>query len=147
LISRFALTLAPVGLSMWVAHVAYHFLTGAAVVIPVSQRVASDLGSSLLGQPNWASAAMLVPLDWLPSLQILLLDGGLLLTLYAGWRVARGFSMRARGALSLLAPWACLAVLLYATGVWIVFQPMEMRGMPSGMQASSMSSRMPGMQH
>jgi hypothetical protein len=94
---------------------------------------------------------MLVPLDWLPSLQILLLDGGLLLTLYAGWRVARGFSMRVRGARKLLAPWACLAVLLYATGVWIVFQPMEMRGMPSGMQAGSMSDRMPdrmtGMQH
>ena len=147
LISRFALTLAPVGLSMWVAHLAYHFLTGASVVIPVLQRVANDLGSSLLGRPNWASAAMLVPLDWLPTLQILLLDGGLLLTLYAGWRVARGFSMRARGALSLLVPWACVAVLLYATGVWIVFQPMEMRGMPSGMQSSSMSDRMPGMQH
>jgi len=147
LISRFALTLAPVGLSMWVAHLAYHFVTGAAVVIPVSQRVANDLGSSLLGRPNWASAAMLVPLDWLPSLQILLLDGGLLLTLYAGWRVARGFSMPARGARKLLAPWACLAVLLYATGVWIVFQPMEMRGMTPGMQADSMSVGMPGMQH
>jgi hypothetical protein len=34
---------------MWVGRLAYHFLTGAAVVIPVSQRVASDLGSSLLG--------------------------------------------------------------------------------------------------
>jgi cytochrome c oxidase assembly factor CtaG/ferredoxin len=147
LISRFALTLVPVGLSMWVAHLVYHFLTGAAVVIPVSQRVAIDLGSSLLGRPNWSSAATLVPLDWLPSLQILLLDGGLLLTLYAGWRVARGFSMPARGTRKLLAPWACLAVLLYATGVWIVFQPMEMRGMPSGMQSSSMSDRMPGMQH
>ena len=151
LISRFALALAPLGFSMWVAHQAYHFLTGAAVVIPVLQRVANDLGSPLLGRPNWASAGMLVPLDWLPSLQILLLDGGLLLTLYASWRVARGFSTRARGALRLLAAWACLAVLLYAAGVWIVFQPMEMRGMPSGMQTGSMSDRMPdrmtGMQH
>ena len=147
LINSFALTLAPLGFSMWVAHLAYHFLTGAAVVIPVSQRVASDLGSSLLGRPNWAGAAMLLPLDWLPSLQILLLDGGLLLTLYVGWRVAQRFSPRARGALSLLAPWAGLAVLLYAAGVWIVFQPMEMRGTMSGMQACPMSSRMPGMQH
>lgn len=147
LISRFALTLAPVGFGMWVAHQAYHFLTGAAVVIPVSQRVANDLGSSLIGQPNWASAVMLLPLDWLPSMQILLLDGGLLLTLYVGWRVAKGFAMPTRASLRLLAPWACLAVLLYATGVWIVFQPMEMRGMPSGMQSGSMSDRMTGMQH
>src|SRR5262245_22793546 len=151
LLCRFAPTLAPLGLSMWVAHLAYHFLTGAAVVIPVTQRVASDLGSSLLGQPNWGSAVMLLPLDWLPSLQILLLDGGLLLTLYAGWRVTRGFSDRARELLSLFAPWACLAVLLYAARVWIVFQPMEMRGMTHGpmpeMMACPMSSRMPGLRH
>jgi hypothetical protein len=88
-----------------------------------------------------------VPLDWLPSLQILLLDGGLLLTLYAGWRVARGLSTWARGVLRLLAPWACLAVLLYAAGVWIVFQPMEMRGLMPGMKADSMSDRISGMQH
>jgi len=131
---------------MWVAHLAYHFLTGAAVVIPVSQRMASDLGSSLLGRPDWAGAVTLLPLDWLPSLQILLLDGGLLLTLYAVWRVAQRFSVRA-GAFRLLAPWATLAVLLYAAGVWIVFQPMEMRGLTSGMQAGPMSTRMPGMQH
>src|SRR5262249_45617499 len=139
--------LAPLGLSMWVVHLAYHFLTGAAVVIPVAQRVANDLGSSLLGRPNWAGTSVLLPFDWLPSLQILLLDGGLLLTLYVGWRVAQGFSTRVRGALSLLAPWAGLAVLLYAVGVWIVFQPMEMRGMTAGMQTCPMSSRMPGMQH
>jgi len=147
LICSFALTLAPLGFSMWVAHLAYHFLTGATVVVPVAQRVASDLGSSLLGRPNWAGMAMLFPLDWLPSLQILLLDGGLLLTLYAGWRVAQRFSARARGALSLLAPWAGLAVLLYAAGVWIVFQPMEMRGLTSGMENCPMSNQSSGMQH
>ncbi len=147
LFCSFALALAPLGFSMWVAHLTYQFLTGAAVMIPVSQRVAIDLGSSLLGHPNWAGAAMLLPLDWLPSLQILLLDGGLLLTLYAGWRVAQRFSARGRGTLRLLAPWAGLAVLLYAAGVWIVFQPMEMRGLTPGMQDCPMSSRMPGMQH
>lgn len=147
LTSRFALTLAPLGLSMWGAHLGYHFVTGAAVVIPVSQRVASDLGTSLLGQANWASPAMLLPLDWLPSLQVLILDGGLLLTLYAAWRVARGFSTRARPALRLLAPWAGLAMLLYASGVWIVFQPMEMRGRAPEVQAGSTTQAMPGMQH
>jgi len=143
----FALALAPLGFSMWLAHLAYHFLTGASVVIPVSQRAASDLGISLLGQPNWANTAM-PPLHWLTSLQILLLDGGLLLTLYVGWRVAQRFSARAAGALGLLAPWAGLAVLLYAVGVWIVFQPMEMRGLTRetpGMQACPMSNRTPGM--
>src|SRR5262245_49711411 len=75
----FALALAPLGFSMWLAHLAFHFLTGASVVIPLSQRAAIDLGSSLLGQPNWANSAA-PPLDWLTSLQILLLAVGLLLT-------------------------------------------------------------------
>jgi hypothetical protein len=134
---------------MWLAHLAFHFLTGASVVIPVSQRAAIDLGSSLLGQPNWANTAM-PPLAWLTSLQILLLDGGLLLTLYVGWRVAQRFSARGAGALRLLAPWAGLAALLYVAGVWIVFQPMEMRGLAREtpvMQACPMSGRTPGMRH
>jgi cytochrome c oxidase assembly factor CtaG len=145
-IRSFALALAPLGFSMWVAHLAYHFLTGASVVIPVAQRVTNDLGSPLIGRPNWANIAM-PPLDWLTSLQILLLDGGLLLTLYASWRAARRFSARAGRALSLFAPWAGLAVMLYAAGVWIVFQPMEMRGLAPGTQACPMSGRMPGMRH
>jgi cytochrome c oxidase assembly factor CtaG len=144
---RFGLTLAPLGFSMWVAHLAYHFLTGAASVIPVAQRVACDLGGSPLGRPNWTGAAALLPLDWLPSLQILLLDGGLLLTLYASWRVALLFSTRAGRALGLFAPWAGLAALLYASGVWIVSQPMEMRGLAPGMQACPMSGRTPGVRN
>jgi cytochrome c oxidase assembly factor CtaG/ferredoxin len=143
---RFALTLAPLGFSMWASHLAYHFLIGAAVLIPAAQRAASDLGVSSLGRPNWAGVAPLLPLDWLPSLQILLLDGGLLLTLYASWRVARRFSERAGRALSLFVPWAVLAALLYAAGVWIVVQPMEMRGLAPGMQACPMSGRTPGAQ-
>ena len=31
-------------------------------------------------------------------------------------------------ALAAFAPWAVLIVLLFAAGVWIVFQPMQMRG-------------------
>jgi hypothetical protein len=149
LFCSFALALTPLGFSMWVAHLTYHFLTGASVVIPVTQRVASDLGVSLLGQPNWLNRAM-PPLDWLLSLQILLLDGGLLLTLYIGWRVAQRFSSRTARALSLFAPWAGLATLLYVAGVWIVFQPMEMRGLTREtpvMQNCPMSRRTPEMRH
>jgi hypothetical protein len=54
--------------------------------------------------------------------QILLLDAGLLLTLYLGWRVAGD-------ALRNAAPWAVMACSLYGAGIWILFQPMQMRGM------------------
>jgi hypothetical protein len=148
-ICSFALALAPLGFGMWLAHLTYHFLTGASVLIPVTQRIANDLGCLLLGQPNWANTAA-PPLDWLLSLQILLLDGGLLLTLYVGWQVARRFSSRAAGALRLFAPWAGLAALLYVAGVWIVSQPMEMRGLAREtpvMQACPMSGRTPEAPH
>jgi cytochrome c oxidase assembly factor CtaG/ferredoxin len=55
-------------------------------------------------------------------LEILLLDAGVLLSTYLIWRTAQGSIHRA-------VPWATLAVGLYATGLWIIFQPMQMRGM------------------
>jgi len=66
---------------------------------------------------------------WMPSLEILSLDLGLLLTLYVAWRVAQRLTTSDGKALAAMSPWAVLASGLYAAGVWIVFQPMQMRGM------------------
>src|SRR6185369_11914436 len=79
LTSSFAMALVPLGFSMWVAHFAYHLLTGASVVVPVLQRAASDIGISWLGKPDWSSARAMLPIEWLTSIQILLLGAGLLL--------------------------------------------------------------------
>jgi hypothetical protein len=57
---------------------------------------------------------------WLLPLEMLFLDVGLLLSLYAGYRLAP--------TLKALAPWALLMALLFAAGVWILLQPMQMRG-------------------
>jgi len=45
------------------------------------------------------------------------------------WRVAGRFAAGGRMALAIMSPWAVVAGALYAMGVWIVFQPMQMRGM------------------
>jgi hypothetical protein len=58
------------------------------------------------------------------SMQILILDGGLLLTLYVGWRIAAQYARGGR-AFGMLAAVACG---LYAAGAWILLQPMQMRG-------------------
>jgi len=92
--ARLALALVPLGLATWAAHWGYHLLAG------------------------WATARALLPL------QLLLLDAGLLLSLYAAWRVAGS----ARRAL----PWAAVAAALWIAGVWIFLQPMPMRGMVHG---------------
>jgi hypothetical protein len=62
-------------------------------------------------------------------IQILVLDAGLLLTLYLIWRVARQSAPGRGRAAWLLTPWAVLASGLYGAGVWILLQPMQMRGM------------------
>ena len=67
--------------------------------------------------------------EWLTALQLVLLDAGLLASLYAGWRIAVQSRGRGRRALALLAPWTPVIAGLWVTGVWIVFQPMQMRGM------------------
>jgi len=133
LTSSFAIALVPLGFSMWVAHFVYHLLTGASAIVPVLKRVASDVGITFLGRPEWSSAGAMVLLDWLTSIQVLLLGGGLLLTLYVCWRTAFSFTRQTRSAFGLLLPWAAVAVALYVTGVWIVFQPMQMRGMMHSM--------------
>lgn len=124
----FVMALIPLGFSMWLAHLSYHFVTSAGTIQPVLQRVLIDLGFLKFSNPDWAASAFprIVSLE---SLQILFLDLGLLFTLYIGWRVSRRFANRTGIALRLLIPWASLAAALYIVGVWIVLQPMQMRGM------------------
>jgi hypothetical protein len=54
---------------------------------------------------------------------------GLLLSLYTSYRLAQTDSLgKTSRALRALAPWALLTLLLFGVGVWIVLQPMQMRG-------------------
>jgi hypothetical protein len=122
---RLALALVPLGLSMWSAHVLFHLLTGWSSLWPVAQRVAADIGVHVLGEASWGMVSPLVSADGMLRLQILLLDFGLLVSLYVGWRVVRGAGLR----LVPLVPWVTVAVSLYAVGVWTFLQPMAMRGM------------------
>ncbi len=120
-ICSFAPAFIPLGFGMWLAHFSNHLLAGWGTIIPVAGRF-------------WRSASSLnnhaafVP-DWLPSMELIFLDAGLLLTLYMTWRGACRLVNGARSLLPLLLPWALLAIGLYLAGVWIVFQPMQMRGM------------------
>jgi hypothetical protein len=117
----FALTLVPVGFAMWLAHFSNHLVTGWSTAIPVVERFFSRVSSSSFPQ-GWMPG-------WLPSLELIFLDLGLLLTLYTAWRVACRFAGNDRMVLAVMSPWALLSGALYSAGLWIVFQPMQMRGM------------------
>ncbi len=60
--------------------------------------------------------------------ELLALGVGLLATLYAALRIAESRTSSTRQAIGAAAPWGLLAIALYAGGVWILLQPMEMRG-------------------
>jgi len=126
--TRYSYTLVPVGFSMWLAHYSFHFLASCDAVTPAIQRFAGEFGWVMLGKPAWARACCRPVADWLPRLEILFLDLGLLLSLYSAYRIALTQSERASQALKVLAPWALLIVLMFAIGIWIVLQPMQMRG-------------------
>ncbi len=117
---------------MWLAHYSFHLLTSYDTVVPAAQRFLADHGWPALGPPHWVAACCRPVADWLPRLEVLFLDLGLLLSLYTGYRIALSHLPRLSQALWALAPWALLIAMLFAFGIWLVFQSMEMRGTLQG---------------
>jgi cytochrome c oxidase assembly factor CtaG/ferredoxin len=115
-LAAYAIALAPLGFGMWLAHFVFHLFTASHTPIPVFQR--------LLGlKPDWTIASWSWP--GLLGIELLFMDAGFLLALYALWRIAKNRSARpVRAAF----PWALLTITLYAFGTWVIFQPMQMRG-------------------
>jgi ferredoxin len=126
--TRFAFALVPIGFGMWLAHYSFHFFTSWQTILPTAQRFAADRGWTALGEPVWDCACCQGVAAWIPHVEILLLDLGVLASLYAGFRIAEANTTSVRQSFQAFTPWATLIVLLFVLGVWIVFQPMEMRG-------------------
>jgi hypothetical protein len=129
LIRRFSLALVPLAVGMWAAHFSFHFLIGWKSAWPVFQRVFGDLGVTMANQQGSSGSGLGFSLTNVRILQTLLLDIGLLLTLYLGWRVARISAPKLRLAFRIMAPWSSVAIGLYMFGVWTCLQPMQMRGL------------------
>jgi hypothetical protein len=130
--TRYSFALVPLGLAMWLAHYSFHFLTSYDTAIPTTQRFAAEHGWALLGEPVWLGSCCRPVAEWLPRLEIVFLELGMLLSLYTGWRISLARCSGMGQALKALLPWAVLIVLLFAAGVWIVLQPMQMRGTLDG---------------
>ncbi len=125
---RGTLGLVPIGFAMWLVHMLFHLLTSWLTAWPAAQRVMQDLGVSLFGEPAFAMSCCGPAPNWLLPVEILLLDLGLLLSLYVLYRLARQMVTGVISELRFLLPWAVVAFALYCAGVWIILQPMQMRG-------------------
>jgi hypothetical protein len=127
LISSYSLALVPLGFAMWLAHYGFHFFTGALTIVPLTQSFLGDLGVSGLGEPRWKLAELL-PVAWVDWYELLALEAGLLGSLWAAHRISRTLYRSRRLARRAAVPWFVLSIVLFGLGVWLMTQPMEMRG-------------------
>jgi len=122
--SRFAFSLAPLGFGVWSAHYSFHFLTGLWTFVPVAQHALIGLGVELFGRPRWGLGGLSAAQVWPIEIGIIAL--GALGAIAVTWRLARrDFAHRARAA---FIPWSALHVALAGAALWLLAQPMEMRG-------------------
>lgn len=126
---RLAYCLIPLGFAMWLAHYGFHFFTGYQSILPPLQHLGEVAGWDYFPSLQGNMDCCAPPPDWLLRMEITFLDIGLLLSLYSLYRVCKSLTTSFRQALRLVLPWALITLLLFAMGIWILFQPMQMRGM------------------
>ncbi|MBV8377281.1 MAG: hypothetical protein JO279_09785, partial [Verrucomicrobia bacterium] len=126
LICDFAMTMVPLGFAMWLAHFVFHLFTSSHMPVPVIQRIVLDFHLISSGMPNWGIASWAVP--QLLDFEIFFLDLGLLGSLYAGWRVAQRYDNAEKNRLLVFTPWSLVYFFYFLAAIWIVFQPMDLRG-------------------
>ncbi len=122
---RYSYSLVPIGFGMWLAHYCFHFLTGLLTIIPVTQRALADLGWPLLGEPLWRLTGF--PKSLVQPLDLGFLALGLAGSLMVAYRLAEEDA--AEHPMRAFIPWAAMSVLLFASSIWLMLQPMEMRAM------------------
>jgi cytochrome c oxidase assembly factor CtaG/polyferredoxin len=129
IVARLSPALVPLGFAMWLAHFGFHLRTGIATLAPAAGRALEGLG--LVASPPFSSSALAgaSAASVFPDPELWVLGAGLVVSMAVGWRIARELAPAPGPALRLGLPWAALALALYASGVWIVLQPMQMRGM------------------
>jgi ferredoxin len=122
---RYAYALVPFGFGVWLAHYGFHFLTGVGTIVPVTQSAAIEAaGRAVLGEPNWS---------WLglrPSTVFPLQLGTTVLGAIGSILLVHRISERDHPAATTRASasWMVLVALLTLLALWILAQPMEMRG-------------------
>lgn len=122
----YAFALVPFGLGVWLAHYGFHLLTGILAIVPVAQSASIDLlGRAALGEPAWSWAGMR------PGAVYPIQLGFVLLGAVGSAGLVHALSLRdypTRPALA-SAPWLALVLALTIAALWILGQPMEMRGL------------------
>jgi polyferredoxin len=122
---RFAYALVPLGVGVWLAHYGFHLLTGGGTAIPVAQSAVVEFtGRAWLGAADWSWIG-LQPGTVFPFQAIAVLLGAIGSLAVAGSIAERDYGPRA---LRAAVPWGTVVIGLASAAMWILSQPMEMRG-------------------
>lgn len=125
IINRYSRSLIPIGFGIWLAHYGFHFLTGCLTVIPVTQNAAlRSFGTSILGEPRWQLGGL--PESIVIPIEIGFMTLGLVGSLVVAWSISQQ-QVRPKAWPSFL-PWCVLLIGIFVCAVWIMNQPMDMRG-------------------
>jgi len=130
-IARMIFDLWPIGVAMWLVHFGFHLVTGWKSALPPLQRAARDGLHVDLGAPAWTSNCCATVPSWLLPTMLALLGLGLVIALQLCWLRASASWVRPRIGVIVLSwiPDALVALCWWAFAVWIVLQPMQMRGL------------------
>jgi hypothetical protein len=121
---RYSYGLVPLGFGMWLAHYSFHLLTGLLTIVPVLQNALADIGAPILGAPLWRLTG--VPVRIVQPIQLGMLVLGLAGSLI--WTHALAEEDAPRQTWRAFVPWAAVNALVWCAAVWLVLQPMDMRG-------------------
>ncbi|MGH9823488.1 MAG: 4Fe-4S binding protein [Blastocatellia bacterium] len=125
---RYSYALVPLGFGIWLAHYGFHFLTGLYTFIPVAQNAAASLGRPFLGEPRWGLTGM--PQSVVHAFELGFLGLGLVGSLLVSYRLSQAEPVERP--LRIFIPWAALSLILFIAALWLMSQPMEMRGLLLG---------------
>lgn len=117
--AAFAPAFVPVGFGIWFAHYSFHLLVGPGLIVPVAREFFGGAG-------DWARWSFSLDANLIGSIQLLVLLGGFLWSLWLVQKTA--LRLYRRKALLGLLPWALVFALMMLAAWQIFTMPMEMRG-------------------
>jgi len=122
--TAYSYALIPLGCGVWLAHYAFHLLTGLLTVIPVTQSAVVQLtGWAALGTPMWQLTGMRPGVVFPLEAGVIVI--GALGSLALGYLISeRDYPERP---LAATMPWALVTVAVSSAALWITAQPMDMR--------------------
>ncbi len=121
--------LVPLGLGMWLAHYTFHLVTTWDAAGTAAHRAINQLGGRAFDvDPGPCACCLADSISWLLPLEFCFLAAGLCGSLVVLHRIIRTDIAAGFDALRASLPWGVLLIAYYACCLWVLLQPMQMRG-------------------